>query len=153
MVLKTSADSIVDLRTALDFLAGAPGQLVSTSTEVDPHLELAGVYRRVGSGTPTAPPTKIGPAMLFENVKNHPTRVVVGVLGSRTRMALMLGTSPERLTFDLLAALERPVAPIVVDAAQAPCQQVVIKPPLDLRQVIPPVISTKLDAGVFLNMA
>ena len=65
------ASDITDLRTALDFLAQTPGQLVSTKVEVDPYLELAGVYRRVGAGTPVAPPTKIGPAMLFENVKGY----------------------------------------------------------------------------------
>ena len=39
---------INDLRSALDLLAEKPGQLVSTDVEVDPYLELAGVYRRVG---------------------------------------------------------------------------------------------------------
>lgn len=148
-----AADDIVDLRTALDFLAQFPGQLVSTKVEVDPHLELAGVYRRVGSGTPTAPPTKIGPAMLFENVKGSSAAVVAGVLASRERTALLLGTTKERLVFDLMEALDRPVAPVTIPASAAPCQEVVIKPPLDMRQVIPPIVSTAKDAGVFLNMA
>ncbi len=131
------ASDITDLRTALDFLAAIPGQLVSTKVEVDPYLELAGVYRRVGSGTPTAPPTQIGPAMLFENVKGSNMAVVAGILASRERTALLLGSSKERLAFDLLAALDRPVPPVVVPASQAPCQEVVIKPPFDLRTVIP----------------
>ena len=63
------SSQITDLRTALDFLAERPGQLVSTDVEVDPYLEIAGIYRKVGSGTPTAPPTQIGPAMLFNKVK------------------------------------------------------------------------------------
>ena len=147
------ASDITDLRTALDFLAAIPGQLVSTKVEVDPYLELAGVYRRVGSGTPTAPPTQIGPAMLFENVKGYDMAVVAGILASRERTALLLGTSPERLAFDLLAALDRPVPPVVVPAAQAPCQEVVIKPPFDMRTVIPPIINTRKDTGAFFNMA
>ncbi len=146
-------DEISDLRTALDFLAEIPGQLVSTKVEVDPYLELAGVYRRVGSGTPTAPPTQIGPAMVFENVKGSSTSVVAGVLASRTRAALLLNSTKERLMFDLVAALERPVAPVVVPATAAPCQEVVIKAPLDIREVIPPIVSSKKDAGAFLTMA
>jgi UbiD family decarboxylase len=147
------ADDIIDLRTALDFLAGIPGQLASTKVEVDPYLELAGVYRRVGSGTPTAPPTQVGPAMLFEKVKGSNTAVVAGVLASRERAALLLKSTKERLMFDLLAALDRPVAPVVVPATTAPCQEVVIKPPLDIRDVIPPIVSSKKDAGAFLTMA
>ena len=146
------ASDITDLRTTLDFLAEIPGQLVSTAVEVDPYLELAGVYRRVGSGTPTAPPTQIGPAMLFENVKGHDMAVVAGILASRERTALLLGTSKERLTFDLLAALARPVPPVVVPAAGAPCQETVIRPPFELLKVLPAIISSEKDAGVFINM-
>lgn len=147
------ASDITDLRTALEFLAEHPGQLVSTEVEVDPYLEIAGVYRRVGSGTPTAPPTQVGPAMMFEKVKDTDTTVVAGVLASRERTALLLGSKKEKLMFDLLDALERPVPPVVVEADKAPCQEVVIKPPFDVRKVIPPVVSTKKDAGSFLNMA
>ena len=150
---RTQAGGITDLRTALGFLAEIPGQLVSTKVEVDPYLELAGVYRRVGSGTPTAPPTRIGPAMVFEKVKGCDTSVVTGVLASRERTALLLGTTKERLVFDLMAALEHPIAPVVVPAAAAPCQEVVIKPPFDMRTVIPPIVSSTKDAGAFLSMA
>jgi len=148
------AAQIIDLRTALEFLEAVPGQLTSTAVEVDPYLELAGVYRRVGSGTPTAPPTKIGPAMLFTNVKGHDLPVVVGVLASRERTALLLGSTKERLMFDLLAALEHPVPPARLRAgAKAHCQEVVIKPPFDIRKFLPAVVSTKKDCGAFLNMA
>ncbi len=147
------ATDITDLRSALKFLEAIPGQLLSTKAEVDPYLELAGVYRRVGSGTPTAPPTKIGPAMLFQNVKGHDLPVLVGMLASRERTALLLGSKKERLMFDLLAALENPVPPVRLSAgAKAPCQEVVIKPPFDIRRFLPAVVSTKRDAGAFLNM-
>ena len=43
---------IVDLRTALDFLAQYPGEFISTKVEVDPYLELAGVYRRIDDAMP-----------------------------------------------------------------------------------------------------
>ena len=149
----TDAAGIDDLRTALEFLAGVPGQLVRTPTPVDPYLELAGIYRRVGAGTPVAPPTRVGPALLFEQVKGFEMKAVAGVLASRLRTALLLGTTPDRLAFDLLAALERPVPPVVVPADQAPCQEVVLRPPFDIRRLLPAPTSTPKDAGPFLNMA
>jgi len=146
------ASDISDLRTALDFLAQHPGQLVSTKVEADPYLEIAGVYRQVGAGTPVAPPTRIGPAMLFENVKGYDMSVVAGILASRKRTALLLGSTPERLLFDLIDALNAPVAPVLVTRDQAPCQEVVIEPPFDVNKVIPPIVSTERDAGAFFNM-
>ena len=122
--MSTKANDINDLRTALAHLETIPGQMVSTTAEVDPYLELAGVYRRVGSGTPTAPPTQIGPAMLFRNVKGHDVSVVAGVLASRERTALLLGSQKERLAFDLLEALEHPVpATDIAEGAAAPCKK------------------------------
>jgi 4-hydroxy-3-polyprenylbenzoate decarboxylase len=56
------------------------------------------------------------------------------------------------LAFDLLDALDRPVPPIVVAGDQAPCQEVVIKPPFDIREIIPPIVSTRRDAGSFFNL-
>ncbi len=150
---RPEAPAIVDLRTALEFLAGQPGQLVSTPTPVDPYLELAGVYRRVGAGTPVAPPTRIGPAVLFENLKGFEMRAVAGVLASRLRTALLLGTTPDRLAFELLAALDRPIPPVVVPSGKAPCQDVVLRPPFDIRRLVPATTSTESDAGAFLNMA
>jgi 4-hydroxy-3-polyprenylbenzoate decarboxylase len=147
-----SASDIVDLRTALSFLASIPGQLISTSTPVDPVAELAGVYRRVGAGTPLAPPARTGPAMLFEKVKGYDMPVVVGVLASRRRTALLMNSSIERLPFDLLEALRNPCSPVTVPAGGAPCQQVVIRPPFDLRKLIPAPTNTLLDAGPYFNM-
>jgi UbiD family decarboxylase len=80
--------------------------------------------------------------------------VAVGVLASRERTALLLGSKKERVMFDLLAALEHPVPPVRLAAgAKAPCQEVVIKPLFDIRKFLPAVVSTRKDAGVFLNMA
>ena len=61
-----------DLRSALAFLAAHDGQLVETDVEVDPINELAGVYRHVGAGGTVERPTKLGPAMVFNNLKASP---------------------------------------------------------------------------------
>jgi 4-hydroxy-3-polyprenylbenzoate decarboxylase len=146
------ASEIHDLRSALELLASVPGHLVTTRTPVDPVAELAGVYKLVGAGTPVAPPTRIGPAMMFESVKGYGMPVVTGVLASRERTALLLGSRSDRLAFDLLEALNHPVGPVEVRAEQAPCQEVVIRPPFDLRTLIPAPTNTLDDAGPYFNM-
>jgi gallate decarboxylase subunit C len=143
---------IVDLRSALDFLSEIPGQLISTSEPVDPIAELAGVYKLVGAGTPVVPPTRIGPAMLFERVKGYDMAVVTGVLASRERTAMLMNSSTERLSFDLLSALRNPVEPVMYAQGTAPCQQVVHRPPFDIRTLIPAPTNTLSDAGPYFNM-
>jgi 4-hydroxy-3-polyprenylbenzoate decarboxylase len=150
MPVPGSAADIDDLRSALAFLASIPGQLVTTREPVDPAGELAAVYKQVGAGTPLPPPTRTGPAMLFENVKGFGIPVVVGVLASRLRTALLMNSTIERLPFDLLDALNHPAQPVVITSA--PCQEVVIRPPFDLRTLIPAPTHTPLDAGPYFNM-
>lgn len=127
-----------------------PGHLVKTPAEVDPRLELAGVYRRVGAGVPVKPPTRLGPAMLFENVKGHPgARIAVGVLASRERAARLLGSTVERVPFALLEALRRPLPPVAARGT-APCQEVVRRAPLDAARLLPVPLLTAEDAGPFI---
>lgn len=84
---------VYDLRSALEFLRGRPGQLAETEAEVDPEAELSGVYRRAGAGGTVMRPTRTnGPAMLFRNLKGFPgVSAAIGVLASRERVAALLG--------------------------------------------------------------
>ncbi|MEB8536932.1 UbiD family decarboxylase [Acidithiobacillus ferriphilus] len=150
----SSAQDIRDLRDALAFLSTLPGHLSTTSKAVDAHAELAGVYKRIGAGTPVAPPTRIGPAMLFENVKGYPdVRVLVGMLASRERTALLLGSTVEQLPFTLLRALDRRIAPMTASFPEgAPCQEVVHRAPLDIRNLLPAPTNTLFDAGPYFNL-
>ena len=150
----SSAQDIRDLRDALAFLSTLPGHLSTTSKAVDAHAELAGIYKRIGAGTPVAPPTRIGPAMLFENVQGYPdVRVLVGMLASRERTALLLGSTIERLPFTLLRALDRRIAPMTVSFPEgAPCQEVVHRAPLDIRSLLPAPTNTLFDAGPYFNL-
>lgn len=143
-------EEICDLRTALEFLASVPGELVESSVEVDPEAELAAVYRRVGAGVPVMPPAPAGPAMVFRRVKGFDVPVVAGVLGTRRRVALLLGAEPARLGFQMLGALEHPVEAQMVE--EAPCQEVVIRAPLDVRRIVPAPTNTRLDAGPYITM-
>lgn len=143
---------VFDLRSALRLLESTPGQLLVTSEPVDANAELAGIYKRIGAGTPVAPPTRIGPAMLFERVKGYDVRVVTGVLASRARTAMLLNSSVERLPFDLLSALNNPIDPALVARGSALCQQEIHRAPIDIRKLLPAPTNTRSDAGPYFNM-
>ncbi|MGE5489534.1 MAG: UbiD family decarboxylase [bacterium] len=140
-----------DLRSALHLLANRSEHLLVTGEPVDPYLELAGVYRHAGAGTPVTPPARIGPAMLFENIQGYPGwRILAGMLASRERTAAVLGTDVASLPLRLLNALKNPIAPVPSDSA--PCQEVIHREPLDLRKLVPVVTNTPLDAGPFITL-
>ncbi len=145
-----------DLRSALSLLAKNEGQLVQTDSLVNPHAELAGIYRHIGAGGTVMRPTKMGPAMLFNNVQGHPdAKVLIGLLADRKRVGLMLDTDPDKLAFLLKDAVKNAVAPIVVPNEEAVCQQVIHKadePGFDIRKILPAPTNTEEDAGPYITM-
>lgn len=149
-------NNINDLRSALEFLQGIPGQLVETDVEVDPAAELCGVYRHVGSGGTVPRPTKEGPAMIFNNVKGHPgARVAIGLLASRSRVSKLLDADPRRLGFLLNDAVLNPVPPVEVPAEEAVCQEVVhyaTEEGFDIRKLVPAPTNTPEDAGPYITL-
>ncbi len=148
--------AVTDLRSALRLLEGVEGQLLTTDVAVDPMAELSGVYRYVGAGGTVMRPTKAGPAMVFTNIKGYEdARVVIGMLASRKRVAMLLGAAPEKLGFHMCRALEHPVAPVMVAREKAACQEVVhyaTDPGFDLRKLIPAPTNTPEDAGPYITM-
>lgn len=148
--------NVCDLRTALELLKTMPGEYVETDVEVDPNAELAGVYRYVGAGGTVMRPTKIGPAMMFKNVKGHPgASVVIGMLASRKRVAALLGTTPEQLGWYLKDAVKNPIPPVAFSGEQPPCQEEVhyaTEEGFDIRKLIPAPTNTPEDAGPYITM-
>ncbi len=145
-----------DLRSAIDVLKSVPGQYIETDVAVDPHAELSGVYRHIGAGGTVMRPAKIGPAMMFNNVKGHEdAKVIIGLLASRERAALILNTKPERLGFLLNDAVQNPIDPIEIPNEDAKCQEVVhlaSDPDFDIRKLIPAPTNTEEDAGPYVTM-
>lgn len=150
------ADDVIDLRSALALLEQNPGQLVTTDVPVDPLAELSGVYRYVGASGTVKRPTRVGPAMIFNKIKGYEgSRVLIGLLASRKRVALMLGSTPERLGFLLNDAVQHAIPPIVVDREKAVCQEVVhlaSNPDFDIRKLLPAPTNTEEDAGPYFTM-
>ncbi len=71
---------IQDLRDAIALLQQHDNQYLETDHPVDPNAELAGVYRHIGAGGTVKRPTRIGPAMMFNNIKGYPhSRILVGM--------------------------------------------------------------------------
>lgn len=147
---------INDLRSALEYLRTIPGQLVETNVEADPMAEISGIYRYVGAKGTVKRPTRLGPAMIFNNVKGHPgAKVAIGVLSSRARVGHLLGCAPEKLGFLLKDSVATPIDPIVVGTEQAPCQEIVhlaTDEGFDIRKLIPAPTNTEEDAGPYVTM-
>ena len=145
-----------DLRSAIELIKSMPGEYVETDVEVDPKAELSGVYRHVGAGGTVMRPTRIGPAMMFNNVKGHPdAKVIIGMLASRKRVAALLGTTPKELGFFLRDAVKNPIDPVDFKGEKAPCQEVVhyaTDEGVDLRKLIPAPTNTPEDAGPYITM-
>lgn len=75
------------------------GQLVRVKTEVDSELEITEITDRVSK--------KYGPALLFENVKNHELPVLINAYGSRERMSMSLGVGDlDEIASEIISFLE-----------------------------------------------
>jgi len=152
-VMARQTIEVTDLRSALRLLDETPGQLLRTDHPVDANAELAGVYRHVGAGCPVEPPTRIGPAMLFQNIKRYEgARVVTGVMASRERVGLLLNTPARALGFKLLEGVEHPIKPIMTKEKKPPCQEVIYRDNIDVLKTIPAPTNTPLDAGPYFTM-
>ncbi|MEO8276885.1 MAG: UbiD family decarboxylase [Thermoanaerobaculia bacterium] len=90
-----------DLRTFLAELR-RERDLVEITAEVDPHLEVAEIHRRVIAAG--------GPALLFTNVRNAGFPLVTNLYGTPRRAALAFGRRPQQL-IARLADLAREILP------------------------------------------
>jgi len=94
--------SFADLRAFLDQLR-RDGDLVTVESEVDPHLEVAEIHRRVVAGG--------GPALLFTNVKGSGFRLVTNLFGTARRAEQAFGERPLRLIQRVVELVETIMPP------------------------------------------
>ncbi len=101
-----------------DFLAWSKerAQLATITTPVDPDLEMARVIHAL-EGRP----------LLFTDPRRPGWRVATGICAAREHFARALDTDPAGIVPRLVAALENPSPPPLVDVA--PCQEVVERDP------------------------
>ena len=144
-------DKINDLRSALEILKKYEKQFHETNVEINPDADLAGVYKQIGAGGTVERPTRLGPAMMFNNVKGYKhCRVLVGLLASRERVALLLGAPVRELGKYMGAAVKKTIPPITIKTKTPPCQEIIYKAGddnFDIRNILPAPTNTPLDAG------
>ena len=114
----------VDLREWIDALE-KESELARVKVEVDWDLEIGGITQETFD--------RKGPALLFENIKDHKntvcTRLFTGSLATYPRMALMLGMPKDTPYSDLIRIWRersrKPIKPVVVESG--PCKENVLK--------------------------
>ena len=145
-----------DLRSCLNIIKQKEGELLHLETEVDPDVEISGIYRHVGGGGTIIRPTQRGPALICDNIRNFPdTRVLIGLLSTRTRIGYMLGCEPEKLGELYRNAFDKAIAPVKRDNMVAPCQEIVkyaSDPGFNIFNILPAPRNTEEDAGPYVTM-
>lgn len=150
---------IQDLRDAIALLQQHDNQYLETDHPVDPNAELAGVYRHIGAGGTVKRPTRIGPAMMFNNIKGYPhSRILVGMHASRQRAALLLGCEASQLALEVGKAVKnrsrrwsfRPAAPPVRNRSFWPTIRILICAPCSRRPPTPRSTPVPSSAGLAL---
>ena len=133
-----------DLRSYLD-LVESRDDLVRISGPVDPVHEVTALVAKLARDRGRRP------VLLLENVKGSALPVVTNLHASRRRMALAMGAEPREVQRAFLKAMERPVAPVVVDSG--PVKAVVrTGGDVDL-QALPQIVHHGADAGPYITAA
>jgi UbiD family decarboxylase len=125
-----------------DFLAALEkdGELHRVRRAVDAKFEIAAVLLERMNGK----------AQWFEAVRGHDIPVVGNVFTSRDRLARALGIERARLHEFVLAALTKPMAPVMHHGA-APAQEVVHDGPIDLATLLPVPTWFERESGPYIS--
>ena len=133
-----------DLRSYLE-LVESKDDLVRISDPVDPLHEVSALVAKL------ARERRRRPVLLLENVKGSAFPVVTNLHAGRRRMALAMNAEPRELQRAFLKAMERPVAPVVVDTG--PVKEVVqTGGDVDLL-ALPQIVHHAADAGPYITAA
>jgi 2,5-furandicarboxylate decarboxylase 1 len=87
-------------------------------------------------------------ALMFDALEDYPVwRLAGGLITSRKRLALAMGTTEKDIPTRLERGLKNPIPPVMVD--KAPCQEVVLTDP-DLSSIPYPLMHV-LDGGPYIS--
>lgn len=126
-------------------LVEAKDDLVRIADPVDPRYEVSALVAKL------ARERRRRPVLLLENVKGSALPVVTNLHASRRRMALAMDTEPREVQRAFLRAMERPLAPVVVD--RGPVREVVhTGSDVDLL-ALPQIVHHAADAGPYITAA
>lgn len=148
-----------DIRTLMNML-DKQGDLVVIDAEVDPHLEIAEIHRRVIAAG--------GPALLFTNPKGYDIPVVTNLFGTLPRVELAMGSRPKEFVETAVTMLHEFIPPTLGKVwkrrdffgsalklgtrqiGHGPVTEVIDTPPAIDR--IPMLKSWPLDGGDFVTL-
>ena len=119
------------------------GELVRFRKEVDPLENLTAIGWKTYD--------RLGKASLFDNLKDFPDwQVCNQILTDRRKWGIGLGVAEEDVIETFNERVKAPVDPVMVDAADAPVKEVVLKDDeVDLTKV-PAAWTSELDPGPFI---
>jgi gallate decarboxylase subunit C len=144
-----NSNKIKDLRSAIEFLKDRDGGLESISHPMKAYCEIAAYYAKKAGGVPVRPPTKRGPAMLFNNILPTHKSVALGIFGSRELCGSYMGTGPDKIADRLIEAAKNPIPPRLIEKGQV--HEHVQTENIDLGNLPIPTV-TQYDAGPFITL-
>src|SRR6266508_4951363 len=135
-----------DLRSFLDLIKRTrPADFQIVSRPVDPAYEITALVAKLEKEG------RRRPVLLFENVKGTSFPVLTNLHASRSRLAAAINAAPDQMLPTYLRAMERPVAPRVVETG--PVKEVVRRGrDVDLG-ALPPIVHHERDAGPYVTAA
>ncbi len=150
---------ILNLRDFLDILK-KNDQLLVIDTEVDPHLEIAEIHRRIIA--------RQGPALLFTRVKGSTFPVVTNLFGTNKRLELAFGNRPLDFVRQLVNLAEQimppklstlwQARPLLMQGMKVGLKTVTKAPVMECRQQptrlgeLPLLTSWHSDGGAFVTL-
>jgi 2,5-furandicarboxylate decarboxylase 1 len=135
-----------DLRSFLGLIKRTrPADFQIVSRPVDPAYEITALVAKLEKEG------RRRPVLLFENVKGTTFPVLTNLHASRSRLAAAINAAPDQMLPTYLRAMERPVAPRVVETG--PVKEVVRRGrDVDLG-ALPPIVHHERDAGPYVTAA
>src|SRR6266542_605919 len=135
-----------DLRSYLDLIKRKkPEEFVIVSREMDPAYEITALVVKLEKEA------RRRPVLLFEKVKGTPFPVLTNLHASRSRLALAMSSAPEDMLKSYLRAMERPIAPRVVETG--PVKDVILTGDRVNLYDLPQIIHHEGDAGPYITAA
>lgn len=115
------------------------GRLQAYTAPVDPHLDVAGIMKRLDGG----------PALLFTNVRGYDIPVVGNFLAAQANCEAAFGVDYATIRTFIARALANPLPPQHVDTA--PVHEIVVTENVDVGKLLPVLEHTPADSGRFIT--
>ncbi len=128
-----------DLRAFLDEL-NQEGDLLQIDDPLSPEFEIIAVVKKLNDG----------PAALINNVIGYPgVKVASNVLGTRRRMARLLGVPVAQLNQTFMERKDKLIDPVIT--REAPVKEVIHRGNINLPELLPVLTYHEKDAGPYMT--